>query len=199
MGVYPKTVEQVMQALGKLPTIGPKSAERLTLHLLKAPKAETLHLAAALITLRESTRTCARCSNFSDEEECGICRDPQRDQGLLCVVEEPRDILAIEKTGSYRGTYHALLGVLSPLQGVGPDDLKIAALVDHVKRRHFREVILAMNSTAEGEATALYLTRLLKPLEVPLSRLASGIPVGNQLEHTDQATLTTALEARRPL
>ncbi|MDD5218135.1 MAG: recombination mediator RecR [Candidatus Omnitrophica bacterium] len=193
---YSEWMSRLIQALSKLPGIGRRSAERIVFHLLKAPGDEVTELARLLQMVKEKTLFCQICHNFSDESVCHICSDPGRDKGMICVVEDPKDVVAIEKTGNYVGVYHVLLGFLSAIEGVGPEELQIADLVERVKNGNVREVILATNPSTEGETTALYLTRILKPLKVKVTRLAHGISVGSMLEYTDQATLARALEGR---
>jgi recombination protein RecR len=188
-------VEAAIDALMKLPGLGRKSAQRLVFFLLKIPRPEVETLAAALVALKEKVRSCSRCFNITEADPCPICANPQRDHRVICVVEEANDVLALEKTGEYRGLYHVLGGALSPLDGVGPDDLKVRELVARLKN-DFDEVILATNPTVEGEATAIFLANLLRPLGLRLSRIARGIPVGGDLEYADEITLTRALEGR---
>jgi recombination protein RecR len=188
-------VEVAIAALTKLPGLGRKSAQRLVFFLLKVPRAEVEALAAALIALKEKVRSCSRCYNITEADPCPICANPQRESRVICVVEEANDVLALEKTGEYRGLYHVLGGALSPLDGVGPDNLKVRELVARLQGG-IDEVILATNPTAEGEATAIYLANLLRPLGPRLTRIARGIPVGGDLEYADEITLTRALEGR---
>jgi recombination protein RecR len=188
-------VEAAIDALTKLPGIGRKSAQRLVFFLLKVPRPEVEALAAALVALKEKVRSCSRCFNITENDPCPICADPQRERRLICVVEEANDVLALEKTGEYRGLYHVLGGALSPLDGVGPDNLKVQELLARLQSG-VEEVILATNPTAEGEATAIYLANLFRPLGLRLSRIARGIPVGGDLEYADEITLTRALEGR---
>lgn len=188
-------VEAAIAAFTKLPGIGRKSAQRLVFFLLKVPRAEVDALAAALVALKEKVRSCSRCFNITESDPCSICANPQRETGIICVVEEANDVLALEKTGEYRGLYHVLGGALSPLDGIGPDHLKVRELVARLQSG-IREVILATNPTAEGEATAIYLANLLRPLGPRLTRIARGIPVGGDLEYADEITLTRALEGR---
>lgn len=188
---------RVVEALNRLPGIGQRSAERIVFYLLKAPLEETRLLAELLKEVRDQTRFCKECHNLSDAEFCRVCENPARDQGLLCVVEDPKDVISVEKTGTYNGLYHVLLGSLSPLEGVGPDELKIRDLLRRMKEKKFREVILATNPNTEGEATALYLAEALKPYRVKVSRIARGIPVGSAIEYMDPATLQRALEGRQ--
>lgn len=188
-------VEVAIAALTKLPGLGRKSAQRLVFFLLKVPRAEVDALAAALIALKEKVRSCSRCYNITENDPCPICANPQRERRLICVVEEASDVMALEKTGEYRGLYHVLGGALSPLDGIGPDNLKVRELVARLQSG-IEEVILATNPTAEGEATAIYLANLLRPLGPRLTRIARGIPVGGDLEYADEITLTRALEGR---
>lgn len=194
---YPERMTRLIEALNRLPGIGRRSAERILLYLLKAPSEETHALSELLKTVRSEVRFCRVCHNFSDSERCQICDDPARDQTLLCVVEDPKDLIAMEKTGFYNGLYHVLLGSLSPLEGVGPEALQIKGLLRRVKEEKFREVVLATNPNAEGETTALYLAEALKTSGVKVSRIARGIPVGSSIEFMDPATLERALEDRQ--
>jgi recombination protein RecR len=192
-----KVLERLIEELTKLPSIGQKSAQRLALHLLRAPREETLRLAESIRTLREQVGFCARCGNFSEQEPCLICSDPERDASVLCVVEQPGDVLAFERTGQYRGRYHVLGGALSPLDGMRPEDLRIRPLLERLRGDEVREIILATNPTVAGEATALYLSKLLAPLGVKVTRIARGVPMGSDLEYSDLVTLARALEGRR--
>jgi recombination protein RecR len=196
-------VAKLIEAFNRLPGIGPKTAQRLTYHLLRAPDAEARALATALVAVREEVVFCERCFNISDAPLCPICRDPGRDQARLCVVEEPLDVLAIERTGEFRGVYHVLNGAISPIDGVGPDRLKIRELVDRVDAvaatSPFVEVILATNPTLEGEATAMYIDERLAGKVGSVTRIARGIPVGGDLEYADEVTLIRALQGRRAL
>ena len=186
---------RVIDELVRLPGVGPKTAQRLALYLLKVPRDEAAALAEAILALKDKTRPCALCYNVGEDELCAICRDPRRDGGIICVVEEPNDLIAIERTREFRGVYHVLGGSLSPLEGRGPDRIRGRELVE--RAAGVREVILATNPTIEGEATALYLQRLLKSLPVRVTRLARGIPVGGALQYADEVTLSRALEGRR--
>jgi len=188
-------VEVAIEALTKLPGIGRKSAQRLVFFLLKIPRPEVEALAAALVALKEKVRSCSRCFNITETDPCPICANTQRDSRVICVVEEANDVLALEKTGEYRGQYHVLGGALSPLDGIAPENLKVRELVARLQSG-VDEVILATNPTAEGETTAIYLANLLRPLGLRLSRIARGIPVGGDLEYADEITLTRALEGR---
>ncbi len=190
---------KLIEALSKLPGIGQRSAERILFYLLKSPLEETTHLAHLLKEVREETRFCKECNNLADGETCRICENPTRDQALLCVVEDPKDVVSIEKTGAYSGLYHVLLGSLSPLEGIGPEELRIKNLLRRVKQGKFREVILATNPNTEGEATALYIAEALRPYGVKLTRIARGIPVGSAIEFMDPATIERSLEGRQNL
>ncbi len=192
-------IDDLTIELAKLPGIGRKTALRLTYHLLKRPADQSRRLAEALLTLAERVRQCERCHNLTEDTVCAICLDPRRDGALICVVEEAADIGAIERSGDYRGTYHVLGGRLSPLDGVGPDDLTIAALAKRIAAGGIHEVIVATNPSLEGEATALYLQRQLVPLGVTVSRIARGLPVGGDLEYADGVTIAQALSARREM
>jgi recombination protein RecR len=194
---YPEPVARLIEALQRLPGIGPKTAQRLTFFLLKRPAAEVRELAESLVAVKERILSCSTCFNVTDQDPCRICADPARDGGLLCVVEEPNDLLAMERTGEFRGRYHVLLGALSPLEGIGPDDIKVRELLARLDAGGASEVILATNPNVEGEATALYLAKLLRPLGVRITRIARGLPVGGDLEYADQVTLSKALEGRR--
>ena len=192
-------VSRLIEELGKLPGIGPKSAARLTYYLLRIPEAEARALAEAIIAVKEKTVLCSSCQNITDSNPCAVCASKERDHSIICVVKEPLDILALERTGRYRGLYHVLPGVLSPMDGIGPDDLKIKELLQRLKAGSVSEVILATNPNLEGEATAMYLQRLLSPFGVRLTRLARGLPVGGDLEYADEVTLTHALEGRQEM
>ncbi len=196
---YTAPVQALIDELGRLPGIGPKSAQRLAFHLLKTSGDEARRLADAIIEAKAKVRFCARCFNVADAELCPICADDRREVGVLCVVEESRDIVAIERTGEYRGRYHVLLGAINPLEGVGPEQLKIRELLVRLEPEQVTEVIVCTNPNTEGEVTAMYLARLLKPLGVRITRIASGLPVGGDLEYADELTLGRALEGRREL
>ena len=188
---------RLIEALNDLPGIGRRSAERILFHLLKAPADQTNFLADLLKEIRSEVRFCKSCHNLSDGETCWICENPGRDRTILCVVEDPKDVTAMEKTGAYNGLYHVLLGSLSPLEGVGPEDLRIASLLRRIKEGEFREIILATNPNTDGEATALYLAEALKASGLKISRIARGIPVGSAIEFMDPATIQRALEGRQ--
>ena len=199
MAFYPEPVARLIDALQRLPGIGPKTAQRLTFYLLKRPTDEVRELGDALSSMKEKITYCRLCFNVTDEDPCRICNDPRRDPSVICVVEEPNDLLAMERTGEFRGRYHVLLGALSPLAGVGPDDLKIRELLARLDGKETSEVILATNPNVEGEASVLYLAKLLRPLAVRITRIARGLPVGGDLEYADQVTLSKALEGRREI
>ena len=194
---YAKSMQDLIRRFSKMPGIGTKSAERLTFHILRSPYEEMKRLAQAIITVKSSIKFCTVCNNLSEGERCLICQDEKRDRTMLCVVEEPNDVSAIEAAGGYNGLYHVLLGRLSPLDGIGPDDLKIAELIERVKAGGIKEIIMAIGSDTEGETTFLYLAKTLRPYNISLSRIASGIPVGGDIKYADQATLAKALEGRR--
>lgn len=189
-------VERLINEFSRLPGIGPKTASRLTFYLLRQPREQALTLAEALRDLREKVILCSHCFNIAESSPCIICRDEGRDRSMICVVEEPLDVLAIERTREYRGLYHVLHGAISPVEGIGPDDLKIAELLARLRDEPVEEVLLATNPNLEGEATAMYIVRLLKPLSVRMTRLARGLPVGGDLEYADSVTLARALEGR---
>lgn len=199
MAYYPEPVARLIEALQRLPGIGPKTAQRLAFFLLKRPAEEVTALAESLTQLKALIVHCRVCFNVTQEDPCRICRDPQRDARALCVVEEPNDLLAIERTGEFRGRYHVLLGALSPLDGIGPEDLKVRELLSRLERDPVEEIILATNPSVEGEATALYLGKLLKPFATRITRIARGLPVGGDLEYADEVTLSKALEGRKDL
>jgi recombination protein RecR len=196
---YPEPVARLIEALQRLPGIGPKTAQRLTFFLLKRPVDEVRELADSLLAVKDRIVSCRTCFNVTDRDPCRLCADPARDDRVLCIVEEPNDLLAMERTGEFRGRYHVLLGALSPLDGIGPDDLKIRELLARVDAGGITEVILATNPNVEGEATALYLAKLLRPLGLRVTRIARGLPVGGDLEYADQVTLSKALEGRREI
>ena len=195
----PPPVTRLIEALQRLPGVGPKTAQRLVFHLLKQPAAEVQALADALVQAKTRIVHCSCCFNVTDVDPCRICGDPRRDAAVLCVVEEPNDLLAMERTGEYRGRYHVLLGALSPLDGIGPDELKVRELLERLDTEGVREVILATNPNVEGDATALYLAKLLRPLGLRVTRIARGLPVGGDLEYADEVTLARALEGRREM
>jgi recombination protein RecR len=190
---------ELTTALQRLPGIGAKSAQRLAYHLLKTPREEVNALCAAMASIKDRVTYCATCGNITDVDPCGYCTAPDRDPRLICVVEQPENVASIEKTRGFRGRYHVLMGAIAPLQGIGPDDLKIKGLLGRVATGEITEVILATNPTVEGEATALYLARLLKPLGPRVTRIAMGVPVGSDLDYTDEFTMSKAMEGRREM
>ncbi len=196
---YTQPVQALIDELGRLPGVGPKSAQRIAFHLLKIPVEDANRLAYAIREAKDKVRFCSRCFNVADSEICPICSDDRRDSTVLCVVEESRDIVSIEKTGEFRGRYHVLLGVMSPLEGIGPEQLKIRELLARIEPEGIEEVIVCTNPNTEGEVTAMYLARILKPLGLRVTRIASGLPVGGDLEYADELTLGRALEGRRPM
>jgi recombination protein RecR len=199
MAYYPQPVARLIDALQRLPGVGPKTAQRLTFFLLKRPAEEVGELADALAQLKARILHCSACFNVTEEDPCRICSDPARDARALCIVEEPNDLLALERTGEFRGRYHVLLGALSPLDGIGPEDLKVRELLARLEQGGVEEVILATNPSVEGEATAIYLAKLLRPLGLRVTRIARGLPVGGDLEYADEVTLSKALEGRREM
>jgi recombination protein RecR len=197
VSAYAGPVQDLIDELGRLPGVGPKSAQRIAFHLLKLPKDDALRLSRAIETAKDKVAWCTRCFNLADAELCGICRDDRRDATVLCVVEEPKDLVAVEKTGEFRGRYHVLQGALNPMEGVGPDQLRIRELLARMVPEGVQEVILCTNPNIEGEATAMYLARTLEPMGLKVTRIASGLPVGGDLEYADELTLGRALEGRR--
>jgi recombination protein RecR len=194
---YPAPLASLIDELRRLPGVGPKSAQRIAFHLLRTSSTEAARLAAAVSELHEALSTCTRCNAVTDSEVCSMCTDPLRSEATLCVVEEPHSLIAVERTRDFKGRYHVLHGLLSPLQGVGPEDLRIRGLLERVGTGVVTEVILALSPTVEGEATAVYLARLLKPLGVKVTRIAMGVPVGSDLEWADEVTMAKAIEGRR--
>jgi len=199
MSSVPQPVTRLIEEFSRLPGIGPKTASRLTFYLLRVSDEQARSLAEALIQLKEHITFCSQCYNISESSVCAICADPSRDRTLLCVVEEPLDVLALERARGYRGLYHVLHGVISPMDGVGPDDIRIPELVERVRRGGFKEVILATNPSLEGEATAMYIHRQLSPLGIRITRLARGLPMGGDLEYADAVTLLRAIEGRQEM
>lgn len=195
--MHADAVQNLIDQLGRLPGVGPKSAQRIAYHLLKVPKEDALALASAVVTAKERVRFCEVCHNLSEAPRCQICADGRRDATLVCVVEEPRDIVSVERTGGFRGRYHVLGGAINPMEGIGPDQLKVRELLGRIDSDAVVEVILCTNPNLEGDTTAMYLARLLKPLGVRVTRIASGLPVGGDLEYADELTLGRALEGRR--
>lgn len=194
---YGAVLQALVDELGRLPGIGPKSAQRIAFHLLKVAPEDALRLSDAIVAVKERVTLCTRCFNVAEGELCNICTDPGRDSSVLCVVEDPRDIVAVEKTQEFRGRYHVLQGALNPIEGVGPDQLRVRELLGRLDGEGVKEIILCTNPNLEGEATAMYLARQLKPLGLKVTRLASGLPVGGDLEYADELTLGRALEGRR--
>ena len=199
MITYARPLMRLLEALEKLPGVGPRSAERMAFHLLRVPRDEVLRLAQAITDVKDHLRFCEVCFNLSEADRCQICQDPSRDASILCIVEEPKDVLAIEKTGTFRGLYHVLLGAIAPLDGIGPELLKIDELMRRLSDGVVQEAIVATGADKDGETTAAYLSKLVRPTGVKLTRIASGIPVGSHLEYADQATLARALEGRHEL
>jgi recombination protein RecR len=197
--VFEGPIQDLIDELSRLPGIGPKSAQRLAFYMVKAPPQDAKRLAEAIVAAKERVRFCKECFSVSEGDLCRICRDPGRDSSVICVVEESKDQGAVEKAGVIKGRYHVLGGAISPLEGIGPDDLRVQELLDRVGRDHVQEVILATNPNLEGNATAMYVAALLKPIGVKVTRLASGLPVGGDLEYADEVTLGQALEGRREM
>jgi recombination protein RecR len=196
MSITAKPITRVVDELSRLPGIGPKTAQRLTYFLLRAPAEQAEALAEAVLELKRNVVLCAQCFNISDRSPCEICSNPERDTTRICVVEEPLDVVALERTGQYKGSYHVLHGAISPIEGIGPDELKIRELLHRIGSSEVEEVILATNPNLEGDATAMYLTRLLQPFGITVTRLARGLPVGGDLEYADEITLSNALVGR---
>jgi recombination protein RecR len=199
MSDYAEPIEKLIDEFRKLPGIGSKSAQRLAYNVLRRSREDAERLSRAIMEVKEKIRYCSRCNNFSDRDPCRYCNDAARSNETICVVEEPHDIIAIEKTREYRGQYHVLHGVLSPINGIGPGDLKLANLLERLREGNVREIILATNPNVEGEATAIYLAKLLKPIGVKVSRIALGLPVGSDLEFADEVTMSKSLEHRHEL
>ena len=199
MTLYAKPIDQLIEALTKLPGVGKKTASRLAFHILRSGRSEAQELAKAILDVKEKIHLCSICFNLTDEEPCHICRDERRTGEILCVVEGPNDLIAIENTGEFKGRYHVLHGTIAPLEGVGPENIKIKELLERLRAGGVTEVILATNPTVEGGATALYLTDLIKPLGVKVTRIAFGIPVGGEIEYADGMTLLKSLEGRREI
>ena len=195
--MYEGIIQDLIDELGRLPGVGPKSAQRIAFHIIQSDRVDVTRLAEVLKTVKERVKFCSICGNISEEELCKICRDPRRDKTCICVVEESKDVLAIEKTREFKGTYHVLGGAISPIDGVGPENLRIKELMSRLAETTIGEIIIATDPNLEGEATATYLTRLIKPLGIKVSRLASGLPVGGDLEYADEITLGRAFEGRR--
>jgi recombination protein RecR len=197
--VYEGVVQDLIEELGRLPGVGPKSAQRIAFHLLAADPTDVRRLVEVLTTVKEKVRFCTTCGNVAEDAQCRICRDPRRDLAVICVVEEPKDVLAVERTREFRGRYHVLGGAISPIEGIGPEDLRVRELMTRLADGAVTELILATDPNLEGEATATYLARLVKPMGLRVTRLASGLPVGGDLEYADEVTLGRAFEGRRLL
>lgn len=195
--LYPEPIQDLVQELAKLPGVGPKTAQRLAFFLLNMPKGEAERLANAIVTAKSRIRYCSECFNFTDQDPCLICRNPSRDVAWIMVVEHPKDVVAMEKTREFKGRYHVLHGAISPMEGIGPDELKVRELMQRLSQHAPREIVLATSSSLEGEATALYLARLLKPMGFKVTRIARGLPMGGDLDYTDEVTLAKALEGRQ--
>lgn len=198
MDFYPVAIEKLIEEFAKLPSVGQKTAQRLTLHILNLPEDEVKEFAEALIKARGTIKYCKICGNFTDKDPCAICSNPNRNANIICVVEQPKDIMTLERVKEFNGVYHVLHGNLSPMQGRGPQDIRIRELVARM-RENIEEVIVATNPNIEGEATAMYISRILKPLEVKVTRIASGLPVGGEMEYADEVTLSKALEGRKEI
>ena len=199
MAFYAPPIARLLEELERLPGIGPKSAQRLAYHILRGETEAADRLASAITEVKRKVRFCERCFNFAESDRCDICADPTRDATAICVVEEPRDVVAVERTGEFRGTYHVLQGAISPIDGIGPEQLRVRELIDRLGTESISEVILATDPDIEGETTALYISRLVKPLGIRVTRIASGLPVGGDLEYADEVTLGRALEARHEM
>jgi recombination protein RecR len=197
--MYEGIIQDLIDELGKLPGIGPKSAQRIAFHLVQSERVDVNRLVDVLRIVKEKVRFCSQCFNVAEEEECKICRDPRRDNASICVVEESKDVVAIERTREFRGKYHVLGGAISPIDGIGPEQLRVRELLSRLSDSNIKEIIIATDPNLEGEATATYLARTIKPLGIKISRLASGLPVGGDLEYADEVTLGRAFEGRRSL
>ncbi len=196
---YAEPLARLIDELKRLPGIGQKSAQRIAFHLERAPREDAERLAAAMLDVKDKIRLCSVCNNVTESDPCGFCADPARDPEVVCVVETPYNVMSIEKTREFRGLYHVLHGALSPLQGIGPDQLKLKSLIERLKSGRIKELIIATSPTVEGEATAVYLSKLIKPLGVKVTRIAMGIPVGSELDFADEVTMTKAIEGRREM
>ncbi len=199
MSYYPSSVLKLIKQFSKLPGIGEKTAERLAMHILRAPMKDAESLAAGILELRQKARLCSRCFALSDDELCGVCGNPDRDHRVLCVVEQPAEMVAVERSGSFRGAYHILQGVLSPIDGIGPDNIRIRELVDRISAENIREVVIATSTTVEGDATASYIAERIEGMSVRVTRIASGVPIGGDLKYVDQMTMRRAMETRYAL
>lgn len=197
--IYPKSIASLIEHFQKLPSVGPKSAQRMAFYLLRMPKSEVEKFAQSMLDAKENTKTCEICFNLSSTSPCEICTSPQRDKSTICVVTETKDLIAIEKTNEYKGLYHVLQGLISPMDGIGADDIRIKELLNRLTDENVKEVILALSPSVEGEATSLYLNKLIKPFGIKISRIAFGLPVGADLEYADEITIAKAIEGRREL
>lgn len=197
--IYPKSIASLIEHFQKFPSVGPKSAQRMAFYLLRMPKSEVEKFAQSMLDAKENTKTCEICFNLSSTSPCEICTSPQRDRSTICVVAETKDLIAIEKTNEYKGLYHVLQGLISPMDGIGADDIRIKELLNRLTDENVKEVILALSPSVEGEATSLYLNKLIKPFGIKISRIAFGLPVGADLEYADEITIAKAIEGRREL
>lgn len=197
--IYPKSIASLIEHFQKFPSVGPKSAQRMAFYLLRMPKSEVEKFAQSMIAAKENTKTCEICFNLSSTSPCEICQSPARDKSTICVVAETKDLIAIEKTNEYKGLYHVLQGLISPMDGIGADDIRIKELLKRLTDESVKEVIIALNPSVEGDATSLYLTKLIKPFGVKISRIAFGLPVGADLEYADEITIAKAIEGRREI
>ena len=197
--IYPKSIASLLEHFKKFPSVGPKSAQRMAFYLLRMPKSEVEKFAQSMLDAKENTKTCEICFNLSSTSPCEICTSPQRDKSTICVVAETKDLIAIEKTNEYKGLYHVLQGLISPMDGIGADDIRIKELLNRLTDENVKEVILALSPSVEGEATSLYLNKLIKPFGIKISRIAFGLPVGADLEYADEITIAKAIEGRREL
>ena len=199
MALYTRSMQELIEHFKKMPGVGSKTAERFAFYVLKSSRDDMMRFSSAIKEVKENVKFCKKCGNLSETELCSICTDPRRDKGIVCVLEEPKDLVLIEKSGQYKGTYHVLFGAISPLDGIGPEDVRIKELVRRIKEDKVKEVILATDSDAEGETTALYLLDEIKPFKIKITRIAYGIPVGENLDYIDQATLIKAMEGRHSM
>jgi recombination protein RecR len=199
MGYYPASIQNLIKNISRLPSIGEKTAERLAMHILRAPRHETEQLAQSILNIKDKVRFCTRCFALSDGELCTLCSDPARDPSFLCVVEQPADMVAIEKSGAFHGTYHILSGALSPMNGIGPENIRIRELIARVEKDQVQEVVMATSTNVEGEATASYIGQLLEKCQIKVTRIASGVPMGGDLKYVDQVTLKKAMDTRHAL
>jgi len=199
MGYYPASIQNLIKNIAKLPSIGEKTAERLAMHILRAPRHEAEQLAQSILNIKDRVRFCTRCFALSDGDLCNLCSDPTRDPSLLCVVEQPADMVAIERSGGFHGMYHILSGALSPMNGIGPENIRIRELISRIQKDQVIEVVLATSTTVEGEATASYIAQLLEKYQIKVTRIASGVPMGGDLKYVDQVTLKKAMDTRHAI